>query len=639
MFAHSRWFVLCAALGAACGGGDDSSTGDDGGNGAVHPLFDLTASSKETFYDLPYPNDLYRTANGLDLTNFPTNALIADSFRMAAQELDGFGLNSAMFVRFSGALDAASLPDVNASITDAASVYVVNVTPTSPDYGKKSPVVVRFRTEGTQTLGDNNLVVRPYPGFPLAEATQYALVVTTRVQAGGAAIAVAPSYADVAGSGGDAMAAKLRTIDAPLFTWLDAAGGDERADIAAASVFTTQHASIVPPALRKAIFALPAPTATNIVSTGMTATYQSFTGSYMAPNFQSGDVPYKTAGSGKITVGTDGAAVVSHMETLRFALTVPIGAVPTNGWPICIYSHGTGGNYQSFIGEGVAGDLAQQGIAVISMDQVLHGPRNPNGDPELDFFNFANPYAARDNALQGAADAWSQMRLALGLSIANGGKTHTFDGSKVFFFGHSQGGITGPGFVTFEPKLKGAILSGTAGLLYENILHKTMPLDIPALVETFIRDEPVDEDNPTLGLVQMWLDRSDSVNFAPLMTRNPVTVDGVQNAPRNIFQTEGFTDTYAPNIGLEAFATALGGDIVDEPDKKPVEGVTLRGRTTKPAPISGNLNGATAVLAQFNMQPGSDGHFVVFDIQRAKTQADSFLGTLSSTGTATVIAP
>jgi hypothetical protein len=166
-----------------------------------------------------------------------------------------------------------------------------------------------------------------------------------------------------------------------------------------------------------------------------------------------------------------------------------------------------------------------------------------------------------------------------------------------------------------------------------------MPLDIPALVETFIRDNPVDEDNPTLGLVQMWLDRSDSVNFAPLMTRMPVTVDGVQNAPRNIFQTEGFTDTYAPNIGLEAFATALGGDIVDEHDKKPVEGITLRGRTTKPAPISNNLNGATAVLAQFNMQQGSDGHFVVFDIPRAKNQADQFLGTLSATGTATVIAP
>ncbi|HEY4177581.1 MAG TPA: hypothetical protein VGM90_12130 [Kofleriaceae bacterium] len=639
MFAHrSRWFLLGALLAGACG--DSSSSGDDGGTGTVQPMFDLTASTKETFYDLPYPNDLYLTdANTLDLTNFPTNALIADSFRMAAQELDGFGLNSAMFVRFTGTLDATSLPDVAGSITDTASVYVVNVSPASPDYGKKSPVVVRFRAEGTQTLGIDNLVVRPYPGFPLAEATQYALVVTTRVQSGGAAIAVAKGFADVAGASTDAMATKLRTIDAPLLTWLDAAGGDERADVAAAAVFTTQHAMVIAPALRKAIFALPAPTATDVVSPGTNATYQTFTGNYMAPNFQSGDVPYKVAGSGKISVGPDGAAVIGHMESLRFALTVPAGAVPANGWPICIYAHGTGGDWKSFIGEGVAGDLAQQGIAVISMDQVLHGPRNPNGDPELDFFNFANPYAARDNALQGAADAWSQMRLALGLSIVNGGKTQTFDGSKVFFFGHSQGGITGPAFVTFEPKVRGAILSGTAGLLYENILHKTMPLDIPALVETFIRDNPVDEDNPTLGLVQMWLDRSDSINFAPLMTRSPVTVDGVKNAPRNIFQTEGYTDTYAPNIGLEAFATSLGGDIVMEPDGKPVEGVTLRGRTTVPAPVSNNLNGATAVLAQFNMEAGSDGHFVVFDIPRAKMQADQFLGTLAATGTATVVAP
>ena len=86
---------------------------------------------------------------------------------------------------------------------------------------------------------------------------------------------------------------------------------------------------------------------------------------------------------------------------MRFALTVPAGPVPATGWPIAIYSHGTGGDYASFIDDGTALGLAREGIAVISTDQVLHGPRNPGGNPELDFFNFGNPYAARDNALQG----------------------------------------------------------------------------------------------------------------------------------------------------------------------------------------------------------------------------------------------
>jgi hypothetical protein len=271
---------------------------------------------------------------------------------------------------------------------------------------------------------------------------------------------------------------------------------------------------------------------------------------------------------------------------------------------------------------------------VISTDQVLHGPRNPGGNPELDFFNFGNPFAARDNAVQGAADAWSQLRLATGMSIDDGTRTITFDPTKVYFFGHSQGGLTGPGFVAFEPSLSGAVLSGTAGLFYVNVLHKTKPLDIPALVSTFLRDEPVDEDNPSLALVQMWVERSDPVNYAPLMVRRPL------GTPRNIFQTEGFTDSYSPNLGIEAFATALGGDIAMLPDTKDVPGlIEIRGRAIRPEPIAGNLHGATAVLSQFNQKAGSDGHFVVFDIAAARKQAAEFLGTLARTGQATVVAP
>lgn len=318
---------------------------------------------------------------------------------------------------------------------------------------------------------------------------------------------------------------------------------------------------------------------------------------------------------------------------MRFALTVPAGPVPDAGWPITIYSHGTGGSYISFLSDQTAGLLAREGIAVISTDQVLHGPRNPSGNPELDFFNFGNAYSARDNALQGVADAFSQLRLAQGMSISEGGRTHTFDPAKVYFFGHSQGGLTGPGFVAFEPSLTGAVLSGTAGLLYVNLLHKTNPLDIPALVQTFLRDEPVDENNPGLALLQMWVERSDPINYAPLMVRKPVA--GIM--PRNIFQTEGFTDTYSPNPGIEAFATALGGNILMLRNTKPIVGLTLRGRDILAAPVTNNLNGVTAALGQYNQQPGSDGHFVVFDIPAAGHHAAKFLGTLARTGQATVV--
>ncbi len=423
----------------------------------------------------------------------------------------------------------------------------------------------------------------------------------------------------------------------------DALGEDETPHVVSGAVFTTQHATFVAPAIRAAVYNTPAPVAASIVNGGSNETYTIWTGTYQAPNFQTGTPPYTTDG-GEVQIGSDGLAVVQLTENMRFAMTVPVGKKPTNGWPICVYQHGTGGDYETFIDDGTAGRLGAQGIAVISTDQVLHGPRDPAGlDPDIAFFNYANPYAARDNTLQGQADAWSQERLAFGLGFDDGTGTNTtvsVDQSKLMFFGHSQGGLTGPGFVAFEPALKGAVLSGTGGILYISLLEKTQPIDIPTIAISLTRDMPMDEDNPTIALAQMWIERADGANYARYFVREPqMAPDGTPLAARNIFQSEGFTDTYAPNPSIEAFATAVGGDLVMTDSTMPVTGLTMRDRVTLAPPITNNDDGVTAVLAQYTMLPGSDGHFVVFEVPAAMTQSASFLGTLAATGQATVVTP
>src|SRR5262249_15065769 len=151
--------------------------------------------------------------------------------------------------------------------------------------------------------------------------------------------------------------------------------------------------------------------------------------------------------------------------------------MPGDGWPIVIYAHGTGGDYRSFIDDGTAGRLAAEGLAAISIDQVLNGQRDPTGhDPNLTVYNFVNPIAGRDNFRQGAADDFQLLRLAVRLNV---GGNH-FDASKIYFFGHSQGGGTGPPFLAAEPRITGAVLSGAAGLIYIAFLLKTEPDDIPA---------------------------------------------------------------------------------------------------------------------------------------------------------------
>src|SRR2546423_10371759 len=133
-----RMFAPALLALAACG---DNST-------LTTALFELAPA--DDFYNLPFPNDLRRHADGtLDMSQFPTHSLIVDQYRMVAETLDGFSLNGAMFARFSGPLDQASLPDPAGSMQPGASVYVVNIDAASPSFGARTPIIAHFREDGT----------------------------------------------------------------------------------------------------------------------------------------------------------------------------------------------------------------------------------------------------------------------------------------------------------------------------------------------------------------------------------------------------------------------------------------------------------------------------------------------------------
>jgi len=599
------------------------------------------------FYQLPFPNDLRRDQDGHPmLADYPRRVPIVNDYLDACQTLDGFGTNNAIFTRYSGAIDVDTLPaDPAASLAPDASVYLVDVDPSSPYRGQRSPLVFRFQDYEGWTIGDNWLSALPSPGFPLHQKTTYALVVTTRLRAAlDADLLPDTDFAAITAGAvpGDPYLAEARAVYQPLLDWLDEPGGDERADVVSAAVFTTQSVTDIMAQLRERIRTLDPPAARDLVRVPIkNVNFFWYDGLFDAPNFQTGQVPYLSSG-GDIVMAADGLPEVQRMEELRFSFTVPDQEVPPEGWPVVIYAHGTGGSYHSFVSSHTALRLANQGMAVISIDQVLHGPRNPGSDPDIAFFNFQNPYAARNNAIQGALDDFSVVRL-----IENFGdwtdpgdgaslpRTIRFDPTRIYFFGHSQGGLTGPPFVAYEPLVKGAILSGAGGLLYYALLNKTEPVNIADLVHAVIIDNPLDEFNPVLAILQMWVERSDTINYGPLLVREPPSVGEQQLAPRPIYQSMGFIDHYTPLPTIEALAVAIGGDQV-APVIEPIEGLALRGRGVVEAPVANNLDGTTAVLVQYQATT-DDGHFVVFDVPAAIIQSARFLGTLARTGTATLV--
>ncbi len=610
---------------------------------SVTALYDDTPGRAD-FFALPWPSDA-RTVVGadgkrrLDLGGFTNpGGIIATYLKTIGDEpLGGFGTNAAAYFRFDGAIDPATLPgDPAASVAAGASAFIADVTPSSPTYGKRTPVRVRFSADFGNFIGPNWLALLPEPGFPLRESTTYAAVLTDGLR----------------GAAGEPVIADKRYHDA-LPQGAAAAIGIDAAHVVSATVFTTQDATSIMKALRDAVYAqAPAPTVADFAFIeSVPHVYDHFEGTYEAPNFQEGDPPYFNTG-GRIHLGADGKPQVVRTEKLRFAVTIPQADMPAAGWPVVIYAHGTGGSYTTFIDDGEGADAANISdaagnlithMAMISIDQVLHGPRDPTmSDPDLTFFNFNNIVAARDNAKQGGLDDFQLLRLVKGFSVdaaPKTGKPIKFDPSKIYFKGHSQGGLTGPLFLAFEPEVKGAVLSGAGANLVLALLGKTEPKNIPMLVAALL-NEPVDEFHPFLGLLQTFLESSDPGNYARRFFREPPP----GQAPKSIFHSLGIVDHYTPIPTIKAFTLAMGTQPVGLM-AEPIPDLPLTGLTWGTVPLASNVAGgaATGVLCEYRVPTNAsgdeiyDGHFVVSDDPDAIRQSNAFLGTQATTGVAHLI--
>lgn len=625
------WLSLCA-----CGPGAV----------ALHSL----SETPEDFYDLPFPSDLRLRPDGtLDLSRYPR---LPGQLTRYVQDMDGqipgAGPSAGILFRLSAPLDPGTLPGSAAQSQEpGASAFVVDVTETSPTYGQRAPVLASFHEEGGRFIGPNWLALRPVPGFPLRPRTTYAAVLTTSLRAAdGGPVRRHPDL-DLLLHGDPPQPQSMSPREAaawaryaPLRAYL--AGNFPVGAVAAATVFTTSDPTSLMHRLREATYRAPAPRAADLRyirdHDGICHIYH---GTFLSPNFQQGAPPYLDGG-GQIAPGPDGVPVPTRTESLRFALSVPNAPMPPSGWPVALYAHGTGGDFQTFIREGVdlrAAHIEMDGgvlarMAVISIDQVLHGPRDPTQSPvDLTFFNLKNLAAARDNPRQGAADDFQLLRLVKGFGVDAApvtGRPIRFDERHLYFIGHSQGGLTGPLFLGAEPEVRAAVLSGAGAVLVLSLIGKTEPVDVASLVENLI-GEPVGPDHPFLNLLQAYFEPADPNNYGPLLFREPPP----GAAPKSIFQSLGVVDRYTPVPNIKAFALSMGVQPVT-PVLSEIEHLALRGLRWTAPPVQGNTaeGRATAVLRQYQQREDSDGHYVLFERWPARQDWSRFLGTDIATGRA-----
>ena len=647
-----RLFTVLALMTALAALGCHSGSGDGGPPGAaVRAYFSLDETAG--FFDLPFPFDYRRTPQGgLDLSGFPNpwEVALLDRYFGVISGVDGFSLNAALYVRFSGPIDTASLPGTPAeSLENSSPVFLINVDPLSPEIGRRHPLDLKYLPDSGTYYDDHLLAALPLYGLGLREETLYAFAVTQGLRdAWGRPVSASPDFRKIIAGEADmtAVQQEVREVLQPLFDYLDEerlAGGELSpgpGDLAAASVFRTRSVVWGLAAVRDFItedYEMAATGDLEFIPDMEPEQCSLVQGTFVLPEFQEGQSPYWTGGG--VVFDESGAPVVQREVGARFALSVPTGPMPEAGWPVVLYAHGTGGSYISFTKKKVHERLGALGISVLSTDEPLNGCRHGSAGPApYLFYNFLNPTAGIDNHRQSAADKASLLRLARQLDVPaeaspTGGPIR-LDCSRAAYMGHSQGGITGALFLGVEPEIGAAVLSGTGGGFSLTLVNQTREFGaVKAVVQELLgldEGEALDEFHPVTTLLQTYAEPADPICYARTYMEEPL--GGV---PKNLFLSEGMADANTPPQTTEAFAAALG-----LPQARPVhnlvDGLTLKGLEPVDLPLQGNLayEGARSTGALIQYEPGD--HWALFAEEEREMQYVNFLASYIETGLARI---
>lgn len=349
---------------------------------------------------------------------------------------------------------------------------------------------------------------------------------------------------------------------------------------------------------------------------GSTAKYYEIQATYQGANFQVGVKPYLSEGGG-LRLDDNGRPEAEN-ETIRVRLLVPrTQTMPEAGWPLVLYSHGTGGDWESCT-DATGSAILDDGLALVCIDQPLHGIRGVGDDNFLYSFNYLNPESGRMSFRQAAADILWQTRLVQGgrfdFTADNSGfdQVVKMNPDNIVFFGHSHGGLAGVIVLGMDPRVKGAVISGASGVLVETILRRKDPLDIAQVLAAIVRlrTSQLDTFHPIMSLAQTLVDATDPINYAPYWLA-PITGGN----SKHVFMTEGTLDAASPAVGADAVAAAAGIPLIS-PVAQVSRAHELKGLGPVEMPVNNNLISATGQLVTAGLRQFDGGsHFIAFDAE------------------------
>ncbi|HET8937230.1 MAG TPA: hypothetical protein VFN67_27500 [Polyangiales bacterium] len=631
--------------------------------------FEVPRSSGEDkdFYRLPFPNDIRRDDNGIDLSGHPSppddlTPATAAAYLKESQSLDGFATNPVVFFRFSKPLRSRQ-GDLSLD-----TFRIVDITPGSPDYGSKASVAWGPTKRRSNYVCPNWIGIHRPLGAPLRPGTTYAALVTKGVRTeAGEAYATSPDFEAMLGDSrpSDIKLASAWERYAPLRAYLDDKSDIPKSELLNAAVFTTQAATDVVQQLRAAVEADGVPKLQDLTvckagvrspcedDTGRGKCHEenkAFTeihGRVSLPIFQRGSAPYETPqDGGDIAQNEAGKAEIQKHANVCLGISVPKLPAPEGGYPVLLVAHPTGGSFSDQLGSsGLASWAAtiDTPSVLLSIDLPVHGDRRgaSKRPPQDLFFNLVNPKSARGNALQGAADLMALARVAAdGISADDSPLDGpiAFDPKRVAMFAHSQGATHAALMIGGEPRVRSVVLAGLAGQITAQLLSLKRPTDTSSILPFLLFDPDTrgklvgveaqggGHANPMLALMQGYLDSSDPINYAAQLQLEPPST-----APNghDVLFVYGLFDSFTPEPVQKAYADAAGLSAVD-PD------LTLAFNEV-PSPARGNVmigNASRTVGLRtydpkgdaINPELVQDGHLVSSTTRRGSADVRRFLG-------------
>lgn len=247
----------------------------------------------------------------------------------------------------------------------------------------------------------------------------------------------------------------------------------------------------------------------------------------------------------------------TSLQTVPVIVTVPNAksgqSKPATGWPVVIFQHGITQNRENIFA--VADGLARAGFVVVAMDLPLHGVTNkadpfyrntlftgspaaglitgertfdldlenngtgaPGPDGVIDgsgtyFINLQSLITSRDNLREAVSNLLTLSKTVTTLDLNGDGVADT-DPNRVYYFGHSLGGIVGGTLLGVNSSIRAAVLAnpgGGVGRLLD--ASKSFGPVISAGLSAAGLKEGSDDYETFLRFAQTLVDSGDPVNY------------------------------------------------------------------------------------------------------------------------------